>query len=397
MTAAVSLARPAQTGQTVIPFVKGPEDRHFFTSFQDQNNVAFAKWTPHAAPTEDLYPLAPHRQDVPLLDPISGFKSVGWSAASGSPRLPGASFNTVLGGDCRARTAIPVSMRPLLRDVAAQARWNSKSVSTAAIRARVGGWTSPVRVTPTPHSSPVNLQTHTLSFNVDPTDQTTSDPTSDSTRDTKAKKYMYTTTTQRSYEDVNWDCKLPPKVKLAEATQDVQSDPLSRHSTLKRFDPSPHVWQAVGGLGIWDKSQSRPSSALAKPVNFTSPFPRIQQIPLYSGSIAGNNLEDVDNPYTEFIPFTVLRTKKPRQTDANFCPDIPGYTGKRQWSSIESNKSNVSRMFHVPPEQVQGIPQDTEKQSKYRHQSPLSKMVTTVPPYNPFNSVTPKALLNQFV
>ncbi|XP_069768131.1 protein SPMIP7 isoform X5 [Narcine bancroftii] len=319
MVAAVSQARPARVGQTVIPFVRGPEDRHTFTSFQDQSNVAFTRWSPYAEPPDDQYPLAPHRQDVPLLEATSGFKSLGSSGATGSPRIPHASFYTASGGDCRAHTAFPASMRPLLLDMAAQARWNSKSVSAKAIRARIGGWTSPVRVTPSTPSIPVSLKSHTFNFSVDPTDQTAGDPTSDSTRDAKAKKYMYTSTTQS-----------------------------------------------------------------------TSPFPRIHQIPLYSGSIGGNNLEDVDNPYTEFIPFTILRSKEPRQTDANYCSEIPGYTGKWQWTGSESNKSNISRMSCAPPEQVQRIPPGTEKQTNNRHQSPLSKMVTTTPPYNPFNSKTSK-------
>lgn len=389
MAAAVSLVRPARTAQTVIPLVRGPEDRHFFTSFQDQNNVAFAKWSPYAVPPDDLYPLAPHRREVPLLDSTTGFRSV--VANVGGPRIPSAPFYKGPGGDHRARTAI--GMRPLLLDMAAQARWNSKSVSAEAMRARVGGWTSPVRVTPTPHAVPVNLKTHTFNLNVDPTDQMTSDPTPDSIRDRKAKKYMYTSATQRSYEDVNWDCMLPPKAKPPDQTQDIQSDPLSRHSTLKRFEPRPHVWQAVSGLGVWDKCQSRPSTAVVKPHNFTSPFPRISQIPLYSGSVGSTNLDDVDNPYTEFTPFTVLRTRKPRQTDTNYRPDIPGYTGKRQWLGTESNKSNISSS----PEQVLGISQGTENSAKHGHQSPLSKMVTTVPPSNPFNVKTPKVFLKHFV
>lgn len=137
MAAAVSLVRPARTAQTVIPLVRGPEDRHFFTSFQDQNNVAFAKWSPYAVPPDDLYPLAPHRREVPLLDSTTGFRSV--VANVGGPRIPSAPFYKGPGGDHRARTAI--GMRPLLLDMAAQARWNSKSVSAEAMRARVGGTT----------------------------------------------------------------------------------------------------------------------------------------------------------------------------------------------------------------------------------------------------------------
>uniref|UniRef100_UPI00398E9EA7 protein SPMIP7 n=1 Tax=Pristiophorus japonicus TaxID=55135 RepID=UPI00398E9EA7 len=390
MAPAVSLARPARIGQTVIPYVRGPEDRHFFTSFQDQDNAAFARWSPYATAPDQLYPLAPHRQDVPLQDATSGFNSPGASASTGSQRIPNVAFYTAPSADGRARTAIPTSMRD-------QMRWNSRAVSAASIRARVGGWTSPVRVTPSPHQIPVSLKTHAFTFNMDPSVQTSYDVKSESARDATARKYMYTSATQRSYEELNWDCKLAPKVKPADTTQDKIADPLSRHSTLKRFDPSPHMWQAISGLGFWDKSQSRPSSAIAKPINFTSPFPRIHQIPLYSGSVGGTNLEDVDNPYSEFTPFTVPRTQKPRHTDTTYSPNIPGYTGKRQWTGTEPNKSSVSRMFNPPPERAHGIPHSTEKQTKYRQQAPFAKMMTTVSPYNPFNLKTSRALYKKVV
>ncbi|XP_041039903.1 spermatogenesis-associated protein 48 [Carcharodon carcharias] len=392
MAPAVSLARPAAAvAQTVVPYVRGPEDRHFFTSFQEQDNVAFARWNPDMSAPDEFYPLAPHRHEVQLLDVSSGFKSPGASAETGTKRIPNFAFYREAGGECRAHTAIPVSS--LLQQESHTARWNSRSVSAAAVRARVGGWTSPVRVTPSPHLTPDSFKTHTFNFNVDPSVQTSYDATSESTRDATARKYMYATTTQRSYEDVNWDCKLAPKIKPADTTQDKIADPMSRHATLKRYDASPHMWQAVSGHGYWDKTQSRPFSAAAKPINFTSLFPRIHQIPLYSGSVGGNNLEDVDNPYTEFNPYTVPRTEKPRHTDTTHCPNIPGYTGKRQWTGTETNKANFSRLFHPPAERVCGIPHGSEKQSKYRHQSPFSKMITTVSPYNPFNTKTSKAIL----
>ncbi|XP_067866853.1 protein SPMIP7 isoform X2 [Heterodontus francisci] len=369
MAPAVSLARATGMSQTVIPYVRGPEDRHFFTSFQNQNAAAFARWSPNTNAPDELYPLAPHRHEVQLLDATTGFKSPAASADTGTKRIPSLVFYTAPDTECRAHTAIPISSLPQ-KETWAQTRWNSRSVSAAAIRARVGGWTSPVRVTPSPHQVPDSLKTHNFNFNVDPSVQTSYDATSESVRDARARKYMYTTATQRSYEDINWDCKLAPKVKPADTTQDKIADPISRHATLKRFDPSPHIWQAVSGLGFWDKSQSRPLSAVAKPINF--------------GSVGANNLEDVDNPYTEFTPYTVPRTEKPRHTDTTHCPNIPGYTGKRQYTGTEANKYNFSRMFHPPPEQVCGIPHGTERQSKYRHQAPFSKMMTTVPPYSPF-------------
>ncbi|XP_078083932.1 protein SPMIP7 [Mustelus asterias] len=389
MAPAVSLARPAAMGQTVIPYVRGPEDRHFFTSFQEQDNPAFARWSPNSWAPDAFYPLAPHRHEVQPLDISTGFMSPGQSAESGTKRIPNLAFYREPGGECRAHTAIPFDFQQQRHS----GRWNSKSVSAAAIRARVGGWTSPVRVTPSPHSIPDSLKTHNFNFNMDPSVQTLDDATSESARDATARKYMYTTTTQRSYEDVNWDCKLAPKIKPADTTQDKIADPISRHATLKRYDPSPHMWQAVGGQGHWDKTQSRPFTAAAKPINFTSLFPRIHQIPLYSGSTGGNNLEDIDNPCTEFTPYNVPRTEKPRHTDTTHCPNIPGYTGKTQWTGTESNKSNFTRLFHPPPERVCGIPRGSEKQLKYKRQSPFSKMITTVPPYNPFNTKISKALL----
>ncbi|XP_048403771.1 spermatogenesis-associated protein 48 [Stegostoma tigrinum] len=387
MAPLVSLARPGVSmAQAVIPFVRGPEDRHFFTSFQEQDNAAFARWNPDAAAPDDLYPLAPHRHEVQLLDSSSGYKSPGASADSGTRRIPNLALYRQPAGECRAHTAIPVAVQ----ETGESRLWNSKSVSSAAIRARVGGWTSPVRVTPAPHAVPGSLKTHNFNFNVDPAGQTSNDAASESARDAKARKYMYSTSTQRSYEDVNWDCKLGTKIKPEDATQEKIGDPISRHATLKRYDPSPHMWQAVGGHGHWNKSQSRPFTAAAKPINFTSLFPKIHQIPLYSGSVGGNNLEDRDNPYADFTPFTVPRTEKPRQTDAPYCPNIPGYTGKRQWNVTVADKSNFSRLFH-PPE-CNGIPHGIEKPLKYRHQSPFSKMVTKVSPFNPFHSKTSKAL-----
>ncbi|GCC38867.1 hypothetical protein chiPu_0022987 [Chiloscyllium punctatum] len=120
--------------QTVIPFVRGPEDRHFFTSFREQDNAAFARWSPDAAAPEELYPLAPHRHEVQLLDSTSGFISPGASADTGTSRIPNLAFYREPGGEWRAHTAIPVAVQ----ETGGSRLWNSRSVSAAAIRARVG-------------------------------------------------------------------------------------------------------------------------------------------------------------------------------------------------------------------------------------------------------------------
>lgn len=60
-----------------MPFVRGPEDRHYFTSFQDKKNNAFLKSHPFVSPEDKNYPLVPHRDDVPIINTFSGFLSPG--------------------------------------------------------------------------------------------------------------------------------------------------------------------------------------------------------------------------------------------------------------------------------------------------------------------------------
>ncbi|XP_029445612.1 spermatogenesis-associated protein 48 isoform X2 [Rhinatrema bivittatum] len=207
--------------------------------------------------------------------------------------------------------------------------WNSKAISDAARRAQLGGWTSQVKVIPTvvTRGPKCNL-TQTFAFKVDPTLQHLDDAVSAHWRDEIARKHMYTTSSQRTYEDISWDTKLPPKISPPETTLEKMADPVSRHFTWKRYKMEPAVWQAVGG--IWDRFQTRPFHSGGRPITFVSPSPRICQIPLYSGCIGGENLEDMDNSSANFIPFTILRTPQPRPTTHN--GNIPGYTGRIQWT-----------------------------------------------------------------
>lgn len=48
----------------------------------------------------------------------------------------------------------------------------------------------------------------------------------------------------RSYEDIDWDMKLPPKVLPPATTLERQADPVShRFTDNKRYDPRAHYWQ----------------------------------------------------------------------------------------------------------------------------------------------------------
>nr|XP_033786371.1 spermatogenesis-associated protein 48 [Geotrypetes seraphini] len=207
--------------------------------------------------------------------------------------------------------------------------WNSKVVSERAHRAQLGGWTSPVKVIPalTSRGQKPNL-TQTFAFKMEPTFQHSDDTYSVNQREEAARKFMYTSSTQSNYEEVSWDTKLPPKMLPPDSTLEQMADPVSRHLTWKRYVMEPAIWQSVGG--IWDRFQTRPFHVDGRPVTFVSPCQRIYQIPLYSGCIGAENLEDIDNPSANFVPITVLRTPQPQPSTHN--GNIPGYTGKIQWT-----------------------------------------------------------------
>ncbi|XP_030065379.1 protein SPMIP7 isoform X2 [Microcaecilia unicolor] len=178
--------------------------------------------------------------------------------------------------------------------------------------------------------------TQTFAFKMDRALQH-SDAYSTNWREEAARKYMYTSSTQSNYEDVSWDTKLPRKMLPPDSTLEEMADPVSRHLTWKRYMMEPAIWQTVGG--IWDRFQTRPLHTGGRPVTFVSPSPRIYQIPLYSGCIGGENLEYMDNPSANFVPVTILRTPQPRPTTHN--GNIPGYTGKVQWTLSHPPRSYI--------------------------------------------------------
>ncbi|XP_066547267.1 protein SPMIP7 [Amia ocellicauda] len=269
----------------------------------------------------------------------------------------------------------PVRPSALTPELSPDKRWNSRAVSAAAVRARLGGWTSPARVAP---QSPCNH----FSFEPEPTTEVSNAGPSLQCRDLAAKRYIYTSSTQRSYEEVEWDTKLPPRFKPPSSTQERMADPVNQHFTLKRYDPVQEYWQAVGSL--WDRLQLRIPNIVRKPVTFVSPCPRTGQIPSYSGTIGAENLDEVDNPDADFLPFTVLRTVQPQYTDTAHRPNIPGYTGRIHFKATHPANSNLPS----PPTSAQahGYIPTSGNFSPHRHLGPLSRMVTTVSPYNPFQS-----------
>ncbi|KFV58845.1 Uncharacterized protein C7orf72 [Tyto alba] len=63
-----------------MPVVRGPENRHVFASFEEKTSNYFLKLNPFTSPVGPNYPLFPHWDVVPLVDPCSGFVSPGADA-----------------------------------------------------------------------------------------------------------------------------------------------------------------------------------------------------------------------------------------------------------------------------------------------------------------------------
>ncbi|XP_040209253.1 spermatogenesis-associated protein 48 [Rana temporaria] len=375
------------------------------------------RWNPHStSPAMSGYCLNPLRDDVPLLDPCSGFMSAGADAdlrpgtgksipclADQSDVKPGNSDpweRTAHWQSNRCKTAPPRgaisnptqhqlcvprqrSMEGDYRDFIHKERtaWNSVVRSDTALRAHLGGWTSNMKVTPqvtNGHGSSI-LPKFVLQHSE-----------ANCSRDALVHKRMYTSSTQRSYEAVPWDVKLPPKLQPPESTLEKMPDPISQHFTLKRYEPEPEIWQVTGGM--WDRFQTRVFHGQKKPLTFISPYPRMDHIPGYCGFTGSVNTEDIDNPREVFTPFTKIRTLQPRYTETAHTPNIPGYTGRVHWIAIHPANSNLPSPPSYADKKMNGSLIGSRSGSAYKHQGPLSKMVTTVSPCNPYNKVEKEML-----
>ncbi|NWX12770.1 SPT48 protein, partial [Aegotheles bennettii] len=325
-----------------MPVVRGPENRHGFASFEKKKSNSFLKFSP-VGPS---YPLFPHRIDVPLVDPCSGFVSPGADAAL-QPGVGRAIESLVDYSDVKPQQRIPISGKRgqtahrrhtiLLEETSQNRRWNSRAVSAASVRERLKGKANYWKVAPA-----LPDQNHGFAFRTDPSlkaSESSDPPTRCRKKEEKARDYFYKSSTQKAYEDVPWDNILPPKIQPPESTVEVLADPVSQCFTKKRYNPEPEINQVVGDF--WDRFQTRFFTSPQRPVNFVSRSSRTCHIPLYTGCVGAVNFEDIDNADVDFIPLNHVRTSKPRYTNTAHTPNIPGYTGKVHWSAIHPANSNL--------------------------------------------------------
>ncbi|XP_007942125.1 spermatogenesis-associated protein 48 [Orycteropus afer afer] len=389
-----------------IPFVTGIEDRHNYGRFEKKCSPIFLKFHPYPPsvlpdyhlhypyppPYGPDYPLFPLRDDVPLGDPCSQFLSPGGDADL-KPDVGRTIPNLVDFSDVKPQHRVP---RPdtrfnttikrkkiLLEELQQNKTWNSRAVPDVSIRARLGGWTSPLKVTPLEPLHEGCSVNHTYEFDEEATCTDDGEPLIQPHEKYNAKDSFYKSSTQKAYEDVPWDKMLPPKLDPKETTVEKGSDLISQYSTLKRYERLPAITQMVGGL--WDRFQARSFLAPVKPITFVSPSSRSKYIPLYTGYVESTNADDIDNPFGDLTSLTKPRTSKLLYTDARCSANIPGYTGKVHFTVTHPANSNIPPTTPSTDSEVHCILKKDMEGDFFRHQAPLSQMVTTVKPYNPFN------------
>ncbi|XP_070583270.1 protein SPMIP7 isoform X1 [Erythrolamprus reginae] len=369
-----------------IPFVRGPEDRHFFASFKEKDSNAFLKSNPSLPPEDKSYLLAPHRDDVSIINTASGFVSPGGKVDR--QILDNKAYEPLLDGKdthssqqatvfCR-RSQVGDRTAPLLKEINCNQWWNSRAIPDVSVRSRLGGWTSPVKVIPNPPKAKENFIPHTFIFHVD-TDDQSGDTSSELCRDKRARKYMYTSTIQRGYEEVPWDNMLSPKVRPAHS----RLQPMVDISTSKRYEPAEEISQVVGGL--WDRFQKRMFTEPQRPINFVSPSSRTQQIPSYTGCIGSENFEDLDNPFVDLITYNRVRTAMPHYVKSSHSPNTLGYTGKVHWSTTQPANYNLPTTLPSIISRMYGYLAEDGQSKEFPHWGPLSQIITTTEPQNSFN------------
>nr|XP_003407161.1 spermatogenesis-associated protein 48 [Loxodonta africana] len=389
-----------------MPFVAGIEDRHDYGRFEKKCNPTFLKFHPYPPsvlpdyhlhypyppPYGPNYPLFPLRDDEPLGDPCSQFLSPG-ADADLKPGVGRTIPNLVDFSDVKPQQRVPrpdsgfnttiKRQKILLEELQQDKRWNSRAVPDISIRAKLGGWTSPLKITPLEPLHERCSINHTYTFDEEATCTDDGEPLFQPNKKYNAKDSFYKSSTQKAYEDVPWDKMLPPKLDPEETTMEKASDLISQCFTLKRYEKLPAITQMVGGL--WDRFQTRSFLAPVKPINFVSPSSRSKYIPLYTGYVESTNADDVDNPFGDLTSLAKARSSKPLYTDTSRSGNIPGYTGKVHFTATHPANSNIPPTTPSPDSEVHRILRKDMAVDFFHHQGPLSRMVTTVKPYNPFN------------
>ncbi|WAQ94962.1 SPT48-like protein [Mya arenaria] len=142
----------------------------------------------------------------------------------------------------------------------------------------------------------------------------------------------------RRAKEVPWDVMLPPKQWAPTSTLEQRPDMISQTYTLHRYDPAANEWQNAGRS--WDRFQKRNAYYKSAPIVFKPNIPGYQGCTLYRGQYA----------------------------PAHSHPAPP-------------NSQATTQLVHKEK------PVDSATLASHKRESKMSKMVTLVPPCNPFNQI----------
>ncbi|XP_069395204.1 protein SPMIP7 [Paralichthys olivaceus] len=350
--------------------------------------------------------LAPSRYDIPLLDPCCGQLSAGAEVDLGvKGRQKFIDFHHVASAlwvppGFRERPGTAPNPPGVCVDLSNKARGNRR-IPDAVFKARTS--VCYLCALYLIHRNRESLQPLLIKFNERTSDSLintldlscfpTTDKTTDSmnivfqddissdvrlgTDSVAVRRFRYTSTTHRSYEVVGWETKFPRCLKAPEKTLTRMADPVSEGPSLRRYHSRPQLWQSIGAE--WSRQQLRLRNDAKKPISFCSGCPRSGQIPLYTGTIGSENLDNIDNMDEIFQPLTLKRSIVPRYTPTARRSTIPGYTGRAACAD-----SGADAALSVPaPARSSGAIEDAGR-PVFSHTAPLSRMVTTAGPSNPF-------------
>lgn len=187
--------------------------------------------------------------------------------------------------------------------------WNSKIVPRS-VTGKMGGWSSEVDPRVTGEVKWGKSQAF-------PTFGKLHVPDEEKTEEQKtAVKYIYTSTTQRAYQDIPFDRILAPK-NPPPATVGLESmaDPVRAKGRPSRYNPPTKEWKELPEARPgWDWEQKRYDFySIPRKHDFCTEKPRGHQIPSYSGFIGSYKPEHLDNPYVvPFEPMNLVRTQVPK-------------------------------------------------------------------------------------
>jgi len=395
-SALATFMREAEARRTArlvkFPSIKGPDGNYDVPSFQTRHkdSPSFIKWNLHSQPPHHGCPLAPHRDNYPIIDASSGM--IGAAAdvdlCSNTKNIPSLARDSDKVNLSTPATKVrnktdPKSAHPwddLVDEDDLEEKWNSRKIPDAAIRASLGGCTSDEKVVPKKGADDrENLVVGSFAFEAD------------NWRDQLAKKFMYTSSNQKNYLAVDWDKKLERRVKASPDTLEGRPDLISQRLVVwpMTYQKSAEFYQRLGPS--WDRFQMRDKSHGKRPYNFKSEYSKLKYvIPGYGGHIGRINNEDRDHPDEKMQLLTQGSLENSRRS-VSTCrgPNIPGYTGRVHWTTSlrPANSSNPinCRSISASVFRDQSVAMETAPRSS--RTAPFSRMVTTVEPKNPFNKI----------